>query len=84
MIDVVVLDDFVTVDIYQDEIVVENDGYAIIETSEQYDGEHIFTPTASTQVVPIAGKTSLQDIVINPIPNNYGLITYDGFGITVS
>lgn len=49
-----------------------------------YTGSHEFTPSSSTQTIPIANKASLADIVINPIPSNYGLITYDGSVITVS
>lgn len=49
-----------------------------------YTGSHEFTPSSSMQTIPIANKASLEDIVINPIPSNYGLITYDGSVITVS
>lgn len=49
-----------------------------------YHGEHTFTPSGETQTVPVANHTMLQDIVINPVPSNYGLITYNGNTITVS
>lgn len=49
-----------------------------------YEGEYEFTPSAETQVIEIEGKRATQDITINPIPSNYGLITYSGSGITVS
>lgn len=43
-----------------------------------YDGPYEFTPTQETQVVEIANQQAAQDIIINPIPSNYGLITRDG------
>lgn len=49
-----------------------------------YDGEYEFTPTQSTQTVQISGKAASQDIIINPIPSNYGLITWNGSVLTVS
>ena len=49
-----------------------------------YEGEYEFTPMQEQQVIQIAGKSASQDIIINPIPNNYGLITYNGSFITVS
>lgn len=51
---------------------------------EIYDGEYEFTPTQETQTVFTKDKTLLQNITINPIPSNYGLITYNGAFITVS
>ena len=49
-----------------------------------YEGEYVFTPTSETQTVPTKDKVLLDDIIINPIPNNYGLITYNGAIIRVS
>ena len=51
---------------------------------EIYEGEYEFTPTQSTQTISIENKMAVQDITINPIPNNYGLITWNGSIITVS
>lgn len=50
----------------------------------QYEGSYVFTPSSQTQYAPTAYMTCLGDIKINPIPSNYGLITYDGTVITVS
>lgn len=50
----------------------------------EYDGSYEFTPSADGQIVPTSGKRLAQDITINPIPNNYGLITWNGSIITVS
>ena len=49
-----------------------------------YQGPYEFTPTQSTQVVEIDGKRAEGDITINPIPSNYGLITWNGSVLTVS
>lgn len=51
---------------------------------ERYEGEYEFTPSGSEQTVEISGKMATRNIVINPIPSNYGLITWDGSTITVS
>ena len=51
---------------------------------ESYTGEYEFTPSVSTQVVEINGMIARDNITINPIPSNYGLITWDGSTITVS
>ncbi len=51
---------------------------------EPYTGAYTFTPTNAVQTVPISGKTALSDIRINPIPNNYGLIGWNGSVLTVS
>lgn len=43
------------------------------------------TPTQSTQeVVPDGQFTGLSKVVVNPIPHNYGHITFNGGVITVS
>lgn len=49
-----------------------------------YDGPTEFTPTQETQTVLTARRVLLENITINPIPQNYGLITYNGNIITVS
>lgn len=49
-----------------------------------YTGPYTFTPSQQEQTVATAQKTLAQDIVIAPIPHNYGLITYNGFSLTVS
>lgn len=49
-----------------------------------YDGPYEFEPSAEEQTIQISGKKARQDIVIAPIPNNYGLITWNGATLTVS
>ena len=49
-----------------------------------YDGATEITPNQETQVLNTAFKSVLTNITINPIPSNYGLITWDGATLTVS
>ena len=51
---------------------------------ETYDGPYEFTPTADTQTIEIDHKMATANIVINPIPSNWGLITWNGATLTVS
>ncbi len=49
-----------------------------------FSGAYEYTPTSQTQTIDIGGMAARQDIVINPIPSNYGLITWNGSTLTVS
>ena len=49
-----------------------------------YDGSVEVTPSTEEQVIHTDHRMVLSDITINPIPSNYGLITWDGSTITVS
>lgn len=49
-----------------------------------YEGETEITPESQTQVLQTSNKTLTRNIVINPIPSNYGLITWNGSTLTVS
>ena len=49
-----------------------------------YDGPTEITPSEDTQVLQTANRTVLQDIIVNPIPPNYGRITWNGSVLTVS
>lgn len=49
-----------------------------------YGGVTIVTPSGSAQVLATEGTAVLADIVVNPIPSNYGLITWDGSTLNVS
>lgn len=51
---------------------------------EAYGGETDVTPSTETQVLPCEGLMMAHNVTINPIPSNYGLITWDGSAITVS
>ncbi len=50
----------------------------------RYDGPYTVTPAGEAQVLETAGKMMTEDITIGGIPNNYGLITWDGSTLTVS
>lgn len=48
-----------------------------------YEGQTVFTPSDSAQVVQTAGRAVLTDITINPIPSNYGRIERRGSAVIV-
>ena len=52
--------------------------------SDPYSGPYEVTPSEETQTLETALKTAMQNIVINPIPSNYGRISWDGAVLTVS
>lgn len=49
-----------------------------------YTGAYEVTPTQSTQTLATNGRVMTADVTVNPIPSNYGLITYNGSILTVS
>lgn len=49
-----------------------------------FTGDYEYTPTMQTQIIEIADQRATQNITIKPIPENYGLITWNGSYITVS
>ena len=49
-----------------------------------YRGSYIVTPTENTQTLPTMDYKLNANIVVNPIPSNYGLITWNGTSLTVS
>ena len=49
-----------------------------------YTGETVITPSTTEQVLATAEKVVTRNIIINPIPSNYGLITWNGSTLTVS
>ena len=51
---------------------------------EEYHGTYEVTPAQTAQVLPTDGLLAVADIVINPIPSNYGLVTWNGSTLTVS
>lgn len=48
-----------------------------------YTGATEFTPSDSAQVVETKGQVLASNITVNPIPSNYGKITYTGFVLRV-
>lgn len=71
-----------------------NNTQANISTSSQitrdfvdrdpYTGAYEVTPSQETQTLETKNKRMTGNVTINPIPNNYGLITWNGSIITVS
>lgn len=49
-----------------------------------YTGPTEITPSNETQTLNTANKSVLENIVVNPIPDNYGLVTWNGSVLTVS
>ena len=51
---------------------------------DPYTGAYEVTPSSETQVLETNNLRMTDNVTINPIPNNYGLITWNGSIITVS
>lgn len=49
-----------------------------------FTGEYTYTPSNEAQIIEIEGLRALSNITIDPIPDNYGLITWNGSTLTVS
>lgn len=49
-----------------------------------YDGPYTVTPTQAQQTLQTSGKRMTGNVVVAPIPSNYGLITWDGSTLIVS
>lgn len=57
---------------------------AIQSGTSTFAGEYTSTPTTSAQTFATAGKRMASDFVVEAIPSNYGLITWDGSKLTVT
>ena len=51
---------------------------------DPYEGEYEIYPTTEEQILPTEDRNLTENIIIHPIPSNYGLITWDGATLTVS
>lgn len=49
-----------------------------------YDGPYEATPSNVAQIIPTAQLLMTENFTVNPIPSNYGLITWNGSVLTVS
>ena len=49
-----------------------------------YEGPYEVTPTREMQTLSTAGMSCYRNIVVNPIPPEYGLVSYDGSVLTIS
>lgn len=54
------------------------------DTTPIYAGEYEATPTQFVQILYTKGRRMTENVTVNPIPSNYGLITWDGSVMTVS
>ena len=63
-----------------------NEAYKFIkrEDHEHYEGTIEFTPTEEQQVISVENMILDTDIIINPIPTNYGLLTMVGSRLRIS
>lgn len=51
---------------------------------KEYRGAYSVTPSTEEQTLPTANRVLAQNVTIAPIPQNYGLITWNGAELTVS
>ena len=69
-------------------IPMDGEAGTVIKVTEHdlpvYTGQTEVTPSEETQTLQTANRTVLQNIIINPIPSNYGRITWNGSTLTVS
>lgn len=64
---------------------LEFPGVTVTHTdAPRYEGPYEATPTRETQVFETEGLLMAEHFTVNPIPSNYGLITYNGFYMTVT
>lgn len=50
---------------------------------DEYDGPYEVTPTTTAQTLATRGLLSTADIVVNPIPSNYGRIEQRGSALYI-
>ncbi len=67
-------------------IEAEADGSIVVNkiVADEFEGAYEYTPTQNTQVIEIAQKKAVQNITINPIPQNCGLVTWHGAFLHIS
>lgn len=51
---------------------------------DPYTGEYTIIPSEEAQTIPVKDLRMTDDLTIEPIPQNYGLITWDGSTLLVS
>ena len=65
-------------------VLVGSVGFPNCPWPDEYTGAYEVTPTQSTQILNTADLVMSDNVVINPIPSNYGLVTWNGSVLTVS
>lgn len=56
----------------------------VASVASEYEGPYSVTPSEEAQTLQTKNFRMTDNIVVNPIPSNYGLITWNGSIITVS
>lgn len=61
------------------------EGGAAVEVSSAspYRGAYEVTPSGELQVLATRGLMATRDVIVNPIPSNYGRIEFDGSTLSV-
>ena len=59
-------------------------GSIMITEAPVYEGPDRITPSAEPQILKTDGFGMVGDIIVDPIPKNYGLITYNGFSLKIT
>lgn len=79
-------DDRYTADIAEDAFnaELESEVNVYIVPGKRYGGKTTVTPSMETQTLETAGLVLDTNVIVNPIPSNYGLISWDGSVLTVS
>ena len=67
-----------------DKIVLDGELSLNIQLDGTPDGITEITPSQDTQILQTSNKALTRNIVVNPIPSNYGLVTWNGSVLTVS
>ena len=55
-----------------------------VVSGDHYEGATTITPNNQTQTLQTVGLVVDSNIIINPIPSNYGVISWNGSVLTVS
>lgn len=64
---------------------VELGNYKVVtRIPNRYEGEFAVTPTNKPVVLATSDKYLAQNVIVNPIPSDWGHISYDGAVLTVS
>lgn len=50
---------------------------------DAYEGDYKVTPTSEEQVLQTKNKVLLNNVIVAPIPSNYGRISWNGATLTV-
>lgn len=60
------------------------DNVQYVHIADWYDGDYIITPSNVAQEIQTKNKAMLHNLVVQPIPSDYGKITWDGVTLMIS